>query len=665
MGFFDWLPGKRRDTESRPPTAADRVSRPKLPPPKVLAGLDDDSLHVVIDPGNGPVTVMDRDTFDYLYGESQAPDPCQRDLDELLPRVNRVRAVASGMSRGRVLGTEIILDTSDPQALARFRKTLRILEDPGTFTHCGCLGGPTLELFADQELVATIGLQHGHSIRWAHWKHDARLRDGEALTDWLTRHGVEASLLDVLFHNQYDAGRMMPVGFQRGGSTALSRAEQRVRLAELQRVRGGDLERALAECQKVLDAEPDLAFGYAVRGLIHHQRGDPARCAADCTEAIRLGLKEAEVFFARAVAEDQLGRPQDALADCTAALQVDPRHANAYNSRGLIRARLGQLEEALGDLSEAIRLAPQWPLPYLHRGQAHHTRGQLDEAIADYDRVLELSKQSPPSEGGPLLALIHCRRGEARYDQFQEEEAEADFAEARRRNPAAAAEYLGGLWLRRTKFDRALEEFEQLIRLRPQDPQGYAGRGMCQEALAELDQAADDYSTAIRLQSDGGVAYALRARVRQRQGRPEEALADWSEHLQLHPDDAMAYLSRSALNKQRGALAEALDDLNAAHRVAPDHPMVCNNLAWMLATCADDRLRDGQRAVELARQACEGRQWQHGFCLGTLGAACAETGAFDEAIRWQTQALELYPAEEKPAGQARLELYRARRPYRE
>src|SRR5262249_13376188 len=161
-----------------------------------VAGLNDDSTHLLIDHGNGAVMVMDREMFDYLYEESRAPDPAQRHLDELLPRVDRVRALASSMFRGRALGTEVTLDTTDPKPLAAFRQALRIVEDPLTFTHCGCLGGPTLELYADQELVATIGLQHGHSIRRVEWKHDARLRDGQALTDWLTRQGIEPALLD-------------------------------------------------------------------------------------------------------------------------------------------------------------------------------------------------------------------------------------------------------------------------------------------------------------------------------------------------------------------------------------------------------------------------------------------------------------------------------------
>src|SRR5262249_22743379 len=177
MGFFDWLFGEQRRTPPRPPR------------PKVLSGLDDDSPQVLIEMGNA-VMVMDREQFDYMYGETSAPDPAQHDLDQLLPEVTRVRALASGMYRGQAMSPEAVLDTSDAQALTAFRKTLRIVEDPRTFSHCSCLGGPTLELFSGQDLLATIGLQHGQAIRWKQWKHDAKLCNGQTLNDWLTRYGV-------------------------------------------------------------------------------------------------------------------------------------------------------------------------------------------------------------------------------------------------------------------------------------------------------------------------------------------------------------------------------------------------------------------------------------------------------------------------------------------
>ena len=224
----------------------------------------------------------------------------------------------------------------------------------------------------------------------------------------------------------------MPLGMRRIGLSPLSRAEQRLRLVELGRVRGGNVEAALAACQKVLDAEPDVAFGYAIRALIHRQRQDHASFIADCTEAIKLGLREAEVFFARAVARDYLGQRQEALADCTAAIEIDPKYVEAYNSRGLIQTLLGQANEALADLSEAIRLAPNWGLPYLNLGRVHVDLNDLDSAIADYTRVISLSSQRGVRVDHHLCAAAYANRARVYRLQGDETRAAADLQEVER-----------------------------------------------------------------------------------------------------------------------------------------------------------------------------------------------------------------------------------------
>ena len=57
-----------------------------------------------------------------------------------------------------------------------------------------------------------------------------------------------------------------------------------------------------------------------------------------------------------------------------------------------------------------------------------------------------------------------------------------------------------------------------------------------------------------------------------------------------------------------------------------------NNLAWSLATNPDPALRDGPLAVHYAEKACQLTGGQKTVCLGTLAAAYAEAGRFDEAV---------------------------------
>jgi len=91
-----------------------------------------------------------------------------------------------------------------------------------------------------------------------------------------------------------------------------------------------------------------------------------------------------------------------------------------------------------------------------------------------------------------------------------------------------------------------------------------------------------------------------------------------------------------------------------------------NDLAWLLATCPEESLRDGRRAVELATRSCELTEWKGAGTLGTLAAAYAETGDFDKAVEWQEKAIKLYTSEgDKKEWSERLNLYKNRKPLRE
>jgi Flp pilus assembly protein TadD len=85
----------------------------------------------------------------------------------------------------------------------------------------------------------------------------------------------------------------------------------------------------------------------------------------------------------------------------------------------------------------------------------------------------------------------------------------------------------------------------------------------------------------------------------------------------------------------------------------------------MWATCANEKVRNGQRAVESAKRACELTDWTAWNTLDTLAAAHAEAGDFDNAVKYAKQALSLAPADKKREIQERLDGYLDEKPWRE
>ena len=74
---------------------------------------------------------------------------------------------------------------------------------------------------------------------------------------------------------------------------------------------------------------------------------------------------------------------------------------------------------------------------------------------------------------------------------------------------------------------------------------------------------------------------------------------------------------------------------------------------------------DARKTID---QVCKEIEWKCGWHLDILAAAYAEEGKFDEAVRYENEALEDPAYQKAPAGdefRQRLELYKQQKPFRQ
>jgi tetratricopeptide (TPR) repeat protein len=94
-----------------------------------------------------------------------------------------------------------------------------------------------------------------------------------------------------------------------------------------------------------------------------------------------------------------------------------------------------------------------------------------------------------------------------------------------------------------------------------------------------------------------------------------------------------------------------------------------NNLAWILATAPDERLRNDKEALRLADIACRANDFESPDLLDTLAAANANAGRYDNAVQWVDKAIAIATTEKNSrlasALKTRREAYLAKRPYRD
>ncbi len=127
------------------------------------------------------------------------------------------------------------------------------------------------------------------------------------------------------------------------------------------------------------------------------------------------------------------------------------------------------------------------------------------------------------------------------------------------------------------------------------------------------------------------------------QGRINEAIALVRDTLPDTMERARAMNDLGNFLVLRFHLDEGIPLLQEAIKLAPEQAKVYRNLAYVFATCPNPRYRNGAKAVELARRACELTDWTDPACRVTLADAYLETHDRERAIEELRAALSLNP----------------------
>jgi tetratricopeptide (TPR) repeat protein len=156
-----------------------------------------------------------------------------------------------------------------------------------------------------------------------------------------------------------------------------------------------------------------------------------------------------------------------------------------------------------------------------------------------------------------------------------------------------------------------------------------------------LDEAIRHYQNAVQLRPDDADARNSLGSALRQKGRTDEAIAQFQLALQLRPDNESVHFNLAKALYQKGEVGQAIAQFQSALQLDPADMEAQNNLAWCLATAPQASLRNGDKAVQLARQANELAGGKNPVILGTLAAALAEAGRFGDAVQSAQKAIEL------------------------
>ena len=146
-----------------------------------------------------------------------------------------------------------------------------------------------------------------------------------------------------------------------------------------------------------------------------------------------------------------------------------------------------------------------------------------------------------------------------------------------------------------------------------------------------FEEAGDRYADAIALDGRRLHAHAARGMLLARRGRLREAADDLRQAFDGGVTDVEVPNTLAFALAQTGDSAQAAAVLTRAAAAQPDNINLKHNLARLLATSDDPRVRDGARALDLALEVNRRTGDRDPRALDTLAAAYAAVGRFDEA----------------------------------
>jgi tetratricopeptide (TPR) repeat protein len=214
-------------------------------------------------------------------------------------------------------------------------------------------------------------------------------------------------------------------------------------------------------------------------------------------------------------------------------------------------------------------------------------------------------------------------------------------------------------------FDRAIADFSRAIELKPKYANAWFNRGEIYFELGNYESALSDYTQTVELTPDDYDAHIRRGHAYFYLRRFREALADYDRAAELKPDDVEAIVNRGDAQRSLGQWREAARNYQQAVTLDNRSGQAYRSVAWLMATCPEEKYRKGQLAVQAAERAVQLDGGKDFTYLDTLAAAYANAGEFEKAQQTMPFAIKAAPEKQKEALRRRLELYKANQPYRE
>ncbi len=212
--------------------------------------------------------------------------------------------------------------------------------------------------------------------------------------------------------------------------------------------------------------------------------------------AVAYAAPEVDQLVAKGKALIEQKKYAEAVTELNAVLTTNPQHVEANRLLGVAHRNLKQFDAAIRDFTKVLELDPENYSGYAGRALAKRETKNFSSAIEDMNMAIRFAPQK--ESGRLLISLSNFHLDSGNYPAMLD-------ACSRSKQAVVNAESIncvGRAYLKLWQYDKARQEFDELVQLNGTLFYAYRNRAKAYLELGQLEKARRDFDKAAELQPD-------------------------------------------------------------------------------------------------------------------------------------------------------------------
>ncbi len=430
-------------------------------------------------------------------------------------------------------------------------------------------------------------------------------------------------------------------------------------------------DRAIAECRRAIEIQPDAVAAYKLWGSVLQGRGNLAEAIECYQTVVKINSNDVQAHVNLGSLFAMNKQRSQAIVCYQKAITLQPNLAAAYRNLARVWMQDGKQEEANECWYEAFSLEPEKVSPAHHfkLGNILFRQGKIAQAIACYQRAIELNpnlhgvyqnlakaltKQGKLDEAAVCLQKATALNGNysvsgsnavdsvpaatqvnasqnSRKPAAETGDKIASSVEIN--NPAKSAETL-------RLSARAIDSGKPVTVVNSLSAEAYIKQAESYYTQGKFEEAITECKRAIEIKPEVAIAYKIAGNATQAMGKVDAARYWYTEALEIEPNFAEIHANLGSIYAQHKQWQKSIACYQKAIEIKPDLVVAYRNLAKVF-------LQSGQPQAGA-------EYWYEALTLDinwataeehfTLGNTLLEHGKLEKAISCYQRAIQLQPS---------------------